>query len=193
MINTIFDNNDWNSIQLKNILIERKTYCEKNGSFEHATLSKDGVSSKTERYNRDFLVSNDDKKYKITRFNDLCYNPANLKFGVICLNKFGSAIFSPIYVTFEINKNFDSDFIGFSLTRINFINKALRYQQGTVYERMAVSPEDLLNMEIQVPKFDEQRKISNKLNTLSSRVDCEVKILEKLIILKSSLLQQMFI
>lgn len=193
LVNTIFDNNDWNLIQLKNILIERKTYCEKNGSFEHATLSKEGVSSKTERYNRDFLVSNDDKKYKITRFNDLCYNPANLKFGVICLNKFGSAIFSPIYVTFEINKNFDPDFIGFSLTRNNFINKALRYQQGTVYERMAVSSEDLLNMEIQVPKFDEQRKISNKLNTLSSKVDCEVKILEKLIILKNSLLQQMFI
>lgn len=193
LVDTVFDNNDWNPIQLKNILIERKTYCEKNGSFEHATLSKEGVSAKTERYNRDFLVSNDHKKYKITRFNDLCYNPANLKFGVICLNKFGSAIFSPIYVTFEINKNFDPNFIGFLLTRNSFINKALKYQQGTVYERMAVSPDDLLNMEIQAPKFDEQNKISNNLNNLSSKVDCEVKILEKLVSLKNSLLQQMFI
>ena len=83
------------------------------------------------------LVSTENKKYKVTHYNDLCYNPANLKFGVICLNKYGDAIFSPIYITFEIDKEVDVDFLGANLTRWDFINRALRFQQGTVYERMA--------------------------------------------------------
>lgn len=51
---------------------------------------------KTERYDRDFLVSSE-KKYKITKMSDICYNPANMKFGVICLNTYGNAIFSHIH------------------------------------------------------------------------------------------------
>ena len=88
LINNLFDRKIktagiWKKYNLSEILTERKTYCEKDGTYEHATLSKEGVYGKTERYDRDFLVSSDDKKYKITKYGDLCYNPANLKFGVI--------------------------------------------------------------------------------------------------------------
>ena len=184
---------NWIEIKLSKILKERKTYCEKDGTYEHATLSKDGVSAKTERYERDFLVSDENKKYKITKFGDICYNPANLKFGVICLNNYGDAIFSPIYITFEIDENYNKEFIGYCLTRNDFINKALKYQQGTVYERMAVSPEDLLSMEIIVPKKETQNKISALLNILESKLDAESNKLTLLVKMKSSLLQQMFI
>lgn len=79
-------------VTLKDILTERKEYCSKDGTYTHGTLSKEGVSSKTERYDRDFLVKNEDKQYKVTHFNDICYNPANLKFGVICRNTYGDLI-----------------------------------------------------------------------------------------------------
>lgn len=39
---------------------------------------------KCERYDREHLVTNVNKNYKVTRSGDICYNPANLKFGVIC-------------------------------------------------------------------------------------------------------------
>ena len=97
---------EWEDCVLSTVLAERKEYCEKDGTYEHATLSKDGIYGKTERYNRDFLVSDENKAYKITHRWDLCYNPANLKFGVICLNTYGDAIFSPIYVTFDISESF---------------------------------------------------------------------------------------
>lgn len=54
-------------VTLKDILTERKEYCSKDGTYTHGTLSKEGVSSKTERYDRDFLVKNEDKQYKVTR------------------------------------------------------------------------------------------------------------------------------
>ena len=151
----------WNEVELSHVLCERNEYAEKDGAYDHVTLSKDGIYAKTARYDRDFLVSTENKKYKVTHYSDLCYNPANLKFGVICLNTYGDAIFSPIYITFEINKNYDANFIGANLTRYNFINYALRFQQGTVYERMAVSPEDFLSIKCFFPNEREQKKISS--------------------------------
>ena len=100
---SVHDDTSLEYISLKNILTERKEYCGKDGTYIHGTLSKEGVSPKTERYDRDFLVKSEDKQYKVTHYNDICYNPANLKFGVICRNTYGDLIFSPIYVTFEIS------------------------------------------------------------------------------------------
>jgi len=51
-------------IVLKDILTERKEYCGKDGTYTHATLSKEGVAPKTDRYDRDFLVKSEDKQYK---------------------------------------------------------------------------------------------------------------------------------
>lgn len=56
---------------MSSILKERSTYSEKDGSYEHVTLSRDGIIPKTERYDRDFLVSSENKKYKITKMGDM--------------------------------------------------------------------------------------------------------------------------
>ena len=159
---------------------ERKSYAEKDGTYPHATLSKEGIYGKTERYDRDFLVSTENKEYKITLKDDLCYNPANLKFGVICLNTFGSAIFSPIYVTFEIDKAYLPTFVGASLTQKDFIGYALRFQQGTVYERMAVSPEDLLSISRRFPSLAEQKKIASLVSLVDDRIAAQRKLVELL-------------
>ena len=116
-------------------------------------------------------MSTENKKYKVTHYNDLCYNPANLKFGVICLNKYGDAIFSPIYVTFEVDEKVDVDFIGANVTRWDFINHALRFQQGTVYERMAVSPEDFLSIQCYLPSKNEQVHIASLMRVLDNRIE----------------------
>lgn len=126
-------------------------------------------------YDRDHLVKNEDKQYKVTFLNDICYNPANLKFGVVCRNIFGNAIFSPIYVTFEVNRNYDIEFISQFLMRWDFINAVRKYEEGTVYERMAVSPNDFLNFEVELPNLEEQKAIA----IILSQADKEIYLLEK--------------
>ena len=170
----------WKETALSSVLTERNEYAEKDGTYEHATLSKDGIYGKTARYDRDFLVSTENKKYKVTHLGDLCYNPANLKFGVICLNTYGDAIFSPIYVTFEIEASFDPDFIGAYLTRWDFINRALKYQQGTVYERMAVSPEDFVSIKCCFPQRAEQTRLAEFITLLDKRIAAQEKYVESL-------------
>lgn len=180
-------------ITLKDILTERKEYCSKDGTYTHGTLSKEGVSPKTERYDRDFLVKNEDKQYKVTHFNDICYNPANLKFGVICRNTYGDLIFSPIYVTFEIADTVYPAYIELFLTNANFIGRIRRYEQGTVYERMAVSSEDFLSYETRMPTYEEQVKFADKIQRIQDKIELETSFLNYLQKQRKYLLNAMFI
>lgn len=165
----------WKKTKLKNILHERKTYSPKGLEYPHVTLSTEGIFPKSNRYDRDHLVRNEYKEYKITHKGDICYNPANLKFGVICENTFGDAIFSPIYVTFEVNQNVCKEYLANYLMRWDFINAVRKYEEGTVYERMAVKPEDFLKFEILLPHIDEQTAIAQVL----SAADREISLLRQ--------------
>ena len=189
----IYNNTSLEYVTLKNILTERKEYCGKDGTYIHGTLSKEGVSPKTERYDRDFLVKSEDKQYKVTHFNDICYNPANLKFGVICRNTFGDLIFSPIYITFEISKEVYPAYIELFLTDANFLGRIRRYEQGTVYERMAVSPEDFLSYETRMPSYEEQVKFADEIQHIQEKIELEISFLYSLQKQRKYLLNVMFI
>ena len=184
---------EWEEKKLKNILKEYKEYSAKDGSYEHVSLTKEGVVPKSERYERDFLVKDVDKKYRITHLGDICYNPANLKFGVICRNKYGDGIFSPIYVTFKVCKDMLPEFVEMLVTRRDFIEYALKYQQGTVYERMSVNPDDLLSINVMVPCMAEQKKIADCLVSFDEVIEKQNATLVAWEELKKGLLQQMFV
>jgi len=181
-----------NSASLSIYLKERKTYSEKGEGYEHVTLSKEGICPKTDRYDRDFLVKSEDKNYKITKLNDICYNPANLKFRVICLNDYGNAIFSPIYVTFEV-KNIDPYYLSLYLTSESFIKHILRYQQGTVYERMSVGPEDFCKGKIPIKNSFEIENFIKGIRLLDKKIKLEKSVLNDFNIQKNYLLNNLFI
>lgn len=184
---------DWEERPLSDILTEYKEKCENNGTFEHVSLTKEGVVPKTDRYNREHLVTHDNKVYRATHIDDICYNPANLKFGVICRNKYNDAIFSPIYVTFKVNEGYLPGFIERLVVRNEFIVDALQFQEGSIYERMAVSPENLLSMRVSVPSMPEQKKISTLFDAIDKQIQIEKDKLEAIKLVKKGLLQQMFV
>lgn len=184
---------EWEEKKLGEIFKERKEYSIKGEGFPHISLTTEGVVPKSERYNRDFLVGDDEiKKYKVTRTNDLCYNPANLKFGVISINKLGDGIFSPIYVTFEVIKQ-DINFIGYYLIRDEFIAKARRYEQGTVYERMAVHPDDFLRLRLLIPPLPEQQKIAEFLSSVDQLLESKQQQITEAENWKKGVMQGLFV
>lgn len=151
------------------------------------------MNIKTDRYNRDFLVKDTDKQYKVTRINDICYNPANLKFGVITRNIVGTLIFSPIYVTFEVRNGYDPAYIELMVTNGDFVNKMLRFQEGTVYERMAVSSEDFLSESCKIPDLETQKEFSAHVSKIKQSIQVEKKYLESICRIKNYILEAMFI
>lgn len=184
---------DWKQVRLSNILNEYSELHIKDNSIVHATLSKNGIFPKTDRYDRDFLVKDEDKKYKVTHLDDICYNPANLKFGVITRNTFGDCIISPIYITFTIKNNCLPKFVELLVTRKHFIAKARKYEQGTVYERMSVNSSDLLSMYVLIPTLFIQQKIVNIIDIIDNKISNEQKLLNLYKTQKDYLLKNMFI
>ncbi|GMR71251.1 restriction endonuclease subunit S [Aerococcus viridans] len=188
---------DWEERKLGNLLHERNQKSVQTEEYPLVSFTvENGVTEKTERYNRNQLVSGDSdaKVYKVTKLNDIVYNPANLKFGAIDRNKYGKAVFSPIYVTFEVIEDYIfAEFIEFIVTSQTFIGRALKYQQGTVYERQSVGVDDFLNLTIRIPNLDEQKLIGLFLNDLNKELLLQKDKLDQLKNMKQVLLQNMFI
>ena len=123
--------------------------------------------------------------------NDICYNPANLKFGVICKNSYKDGIFSPIYVTFEHKNKSDINFLEYFLTWEDFINKVRKYEEGTVFERMAVNPKDFLLFKIKLPSPPERQKIAKILSNADKEIELLNDELNKLKQQKKALMQKL--
>ena len=187
---------NWEERRLSEVLRERNN--QQPQSMEYPLVSftvENGVTPKTDRYEREQLVVGDksSKKYKVTVLNDIVYNPANLKFGAISRNKYGNAVFSPIYVTFSVNNDVTMpEFIEMLITRKDFIKRALKYQQGTVYERQSVSPENLLSMNLYLPGKLEQEKIGTFFKHLDDTISLQQCKLDLLKEQKKGYLQKMF-
>ena len=188
---------DWEDRKLEEVLRERNN--QQSQSLEYPLVSftvEKGVTPKTDRYEREQLVVGDksSKKYKVTVLNDIVYNPANLKFGAISRNKYGNAVFSPIYITFVVNNDVTTpEFIEMFVTRNDFIKRALKYQQGTVYERQSVSPADLLSMVLYLPGKAEQEKIGSFFKQLDDTIALHQRKLDLLKEQKKGFLQKMFV
>ena len=63
--------------------------------------------------------------------------------------------------------------------RWDFINAVRKYEEGTVYERMAVKPEDFLKFEILLPPLDEQIAIAEVLSAADREIDLLQRDLEQ--------------
>lgn len=186
---------DWKEVKLGEVLTERNIQMVPSDQVPLVSFTvENGVTPKTERYNREFLVREESKKYKYTRYNDIVYNPANLKFGAIARNKYGEAVFSPIYVTFEANySNILPEFIEGILTSKDFIQQALKFQEGTVYERMAVKADDFRRLAITVPSLLEQEAIGSFFQDLDKAIAKQEEKVNQLKESKQTLLRKMFI
>ena len=186
---------EWKEVKLGKVLTERNIQMVPSDKVPLVSFTvENGVTPKTERYNREFLVREYSKKYKYTRYNDIVYNPANLKFGAIARNKYGEAVFSPIYVTFEANySNILPEFIEGILTSKDFIQRALKFQEGTVYERMAVKADDFRRLAITVPSLPEQQAIGSFFQDLDKAIAKQEEKVNQLKESKQTFLKKMFI
>ena len=183
---------NWKQHKLKELLIERNIKQTPTKDIPLVSFTvEDGVTPKSQRYDREFLVRDSEKKYKLTKLDDIVYNPANLKFGAIARNKLGTAVFSPIYITFETNQI--PFFIELLVTRNDFINKSLKYQEGTVYERKAVKPEDFLSISTRITSIPEQNKIGEFFQLFDDYIFLHQKKIQDYQQIKKNMLQRMFV
>jgi type I restriction enzyme S subunit len=188
-----FDEN-WEQRKIGELLTERNEQIPENEEYPLMSFVQEiGVIPKGERYDRSFLVKDNNKKYKKTELGDFIYSSNNLETGSIGFNRTGKAVISPVYSIFESKTEHESKFIGVLSVKKDFINKMLHYRQGVVYGQWRIHENDFLNIQIFVPNKNEQEKIVEFFNLVNHSIEIQQSKLEKLKKIKHTFLQKMFI
>ena len=184
---------EWEVKKLGEILKNRRVLQKISKKYPLLSFTSDQgvVDGASRNIDRSFLTHDkENKKYLLTKVDDIVYNPANLKFGAIHRNTFKEGVVSPIYVTFEIIGN--PYFVETLVTKKTFIQEALKFEEGTVVARQAVSPEDLLSIQVAIPSLPEQQKIAECLSSVDDLIQAETDQLQALKDHKKGLMQQLF-
>jgi type I restriction enzyme S subunit len=156
-----------------------------------------GITEKTDRYNREFLVRDaGNKKYKLVEPNDIVYNPSNLRWGAINYSQLShSVVVSPIYEVLSLGDNSENflEFIACSVMRDEQIRRFIIKAQGTLVERIAVKIEDFLSTRLPVPPTRaEQQKIAACLSSVDELMAAQARKVDALKTHKKGLMQQLF-
>lgn len=158
-----------------------------------AFIAEIGVAFKGNRYDRSYLVKNDDKLYKRTDLNDFIYSSNNLDVGSIGLNKYGSAVISDVYEIFQINDNAIPSVISSMIKQPAVLYEIVRLRQGVMYGQYRIYADEFLNVLIEMPCYDEQKLIADILEKCEIMVEHEEKLLVDLENYKNILIRLMFI
>lgn len=184
----------WRTESVSYLLTERNVQAPKSELYPlMAFIAGQGVAPKGERYNREFLVTDElNKKYKQTEYGDFIYSSNNLETGSIGSNKYGKASISPVYSIFAPTSSGDSDFIEQLLCRKPFINEMIKWRQGVIYGQWRIHETDFLKIVATFPDISEQRAIGGFLRRLDQLISLLERKHEKLASLKAAMLQKMF-
>lgn len=78
---------EWENVTFSTLFTSTSDYTDDLDKYPLYSLTiEDGITPKTERYERSHLVKKEDF-YKIVRPNDYAYNPMNLRFGAVARHK----------------------------------------------------------------------------------------------------------
>lgn len=188
---------EWEEVKVGTVLSVRK---DKQIPSEDAPLYsltiESGITEKTDRYNREFLVKDaKEKQYKKVLPKDIVYNPANLRWGAINYSRLShTVVVSPIYEVLYVTEpeKHCLEFLAQSLMRPDQINRFASMVEGTLMERMAVKIGPFLATRLRVPpSVAEEQAIATILSAADSEIIALNKRLRGLEQEKKALMQQL--
>lgn len=187
-------NSEWERKSIGDLINEVKEY---TSSFEKYPLYsftiESGVTPKTERYERNFLVKKDGDLFKVVHPNNFVMNPMNLRFGAINYSKQTIDVsVSGYYDIFEIDNSNYNDFWNAYFKAPQTINTYNSIATGSLVEKKRVHFSQLKSLKFYLPSNDEKEKINSFIKLLDDRISVQIKIIEEYVILKNSLIHRFF-
>jgi type I restriction enzyme S subunit len=154
---------------------------------------EDGVTPKTERYERAFLVKDEKEAYKTVYPDDFAYNPMNLRFGAIAMHSGTEKVaLSKYYNIFYCDNSVDSRFCEIYLKSYGMITHYDNVATGSLVEKRRVHFREFLKFKIRFPSLSEQQKIADCLSSLDELIAAQAHKLDILKAHKKGLMQQLF-
>lgn len=186
---------DWEQRKLGEVFEQISNYVNPNQEdIELWSLTvEDGLTKKSERYNREFLVKKDDK-FKKVRPHDIVYNPMNMTLGAVGYNDMEKSVaVSGYYTTMTTQKGYDDYYINTWLKSSQAILLYKRYATGSLLEKQRIQFPTLSIIPTRFPDYEEQKKIGRFFNNLDHFITLHQRKCEELQKIKKFMLQNMFI
>ena len=155
---------------------------------------ENGVTPKTERYERSFLITKETDLFKIVPEQCFVSNPMNLRFGAIGFNDSGKKVsVSGYYDVFSIDRGECSNFWCVYLKTANSLKRFDDVAIGSLIEKRRVHFSQLTEMSFPAPNMNEKRKLGEFFERLERLITLHQRKLDKLRQIKRSMLEKMFV
>lgn len=180
-------NREWERKSIGDLINEVKEY---TSNFEKYPLYsftiESGVTPKTERYERNFLVKKNGDLFKVVHPNNFVMNPMNLRFGAINYSKQTIDVsISGYYDIFEIDNSNYNDFWNAYFKAPQTINIYNAIATGSLIEKKRVHFSQLKSLKFYLPSNDEKKKINSFIKLLDDRISVQIKIIDDLKVQKN--------
>ena len=186
----------WQKYYLGDIFEQVSNYIEPSVENKLWSLTVEkGLTPKTDRYKRDFLVKKNDK-FKKVDLNEFVYNPMNLTLGALDLNDNEVTISVSGYYVVMKNRNmekFDNDFLKILLKTTYAIYQYKQFATGTLIEKQRVQFPTFSEIPFYLPPIAEQQAIGAYFSNFDNLINSYQEKISQLETLKKKLLQDMFI
>ena len=194
LIDYIIKNIETEKIPLKNILVEQNYKTTKNNEYEILSSTAKGIYLQKDYFNKQ-AASDNNIGYKILKKNQLVLSPQNLWMGNININKeYNIGIVSPSYKVFNINDNIDINFFNYWIKSAKALYKyKISSEQGASIVRRNLNMDLFYEIVADIPKGKWQNEIGKIIKLLDLKVQYNENSLQKLLVLKKGLMQNMFV
>ena len=185
---------EWEKIQIGNLIKERKEY---TSDFEKYPLYsftiESGITPKSDRYERSFLVKKEGDLFKIVHQNDFVMNPINLRFGALNYSKINQTVsVSGYYDIFTIDACKYNEFWNAYLKTPRMLYTYNTIATGSLVEKKRVYFKQLKELKMCIPSEMEKNKINEFINLLNERIQTQNKIIGDYNSLKKGIIQHIF-
>ena len=163
---------DWEQRKLGDVFEQTSNLVNpKEDEIELWSLTvEDGLTKKSDRYNREFLVKKDDN-FKEVRPGDIVYNPMNMTLGAVGYNGMAKSVaVSGYYTTMVAKENYDTYYINTWLKSPLAIRLYRTYATGSLIEKQRVQFPTLSIIPVTFPKYEEQTKIGSYFHSLDNLI-----------------------
>lgn len=183
---------EWNETSFSTLFTSTSDYTDDLEKYPLYSLTiEDGITPKTERYERSHLVKKEDS-YKIVRPNDYAYNPMNIRFGAVARHKGDMPVaVSGYYDIFTTVHESDLPFMDSFLTCGPMITYYNRVSTGSLVEKQRVHFSQFLEFVLPLPSINERAKIAAILTTQDKVIELKEKRLAQKQRQKKYLMQQL--
>lgn len=185
---------EWKEVDFSKIFeeVNERTSDTTNYPLFSLTLEK-GVTPKSERYERSFLLKKDEDNYKIVKNDEFVYNPMNLTLGAVARYNGGRSIaVSGYYNVFRTKEGFNSGFFENLLRTGRMILQYKSIATGSLIEKQRVHFSQFIKIKRPIPSLLEQKKIGDFFSLLNRKIEKQREKIEQLEMFKRGMIQKVF-